>query len=1178
MSIRLLAVGLFGVVFCGVGVSSAFAGEGAPQWSVSSVSRPTNFAPGGDAGGDAFVVTVTNSGSASGSGPVTVTAELPAGVEPAPGVSAEDELGLHVGTAGHNFSKDCGVDGEEGKVSCTYSGVVVPDDTLILSFPVRVAGSPVVSCAGGVPAGAVSCVTAVVRVSGGGARGAVAETPTAISEEPAGFGISPGGASSSLSSVQAGAHPDLTVSTAFNTVNLEGETSGDLKNTTFDLPPGFAGDIADTPACEAVDFLREECPPASQVGITAVDIIPYGPQLQPVYNLAPEPGEVAKIGFWVKTLFYEGDIKVREPGEGGVQPPGAAGEPYGLKTTFYNTTAGLTEVDNVSLTVWGVPSAAAHDPLRWELGALINGGRNGGHFGQSSNAPEVAYFTNPTSCTAGALQAGLSVTSWQHPTESSPVTLMSFGPMVGCDALVMEPAVSAEVSTDKASAASGLNVATKIPQTYNNPQGLATPTVENEVVTLPEGMTVNPSSGAGLAACSEAEYAEEGEQYVAGHGCPNESRLASVKISSPSLKEEATGSVFIASPAPRGEAGQNPFDSLLAVYLVARIPNRGVLVKAAGLVQANELTGQITTSFQGLPPLPFTVATFSFNQGANAPLVTPPTCGLYEVKAALTPQSDPAQTLTPLVAPFAITQGFDGGACPAGSPPFDPQVEAGTENNDAGAYSSSYIRISRTDGEAEITGFSTQLPPGLTANLNGIPFCSETEIQQARETPGAQQETSPSCPAASEIGHTIAEAGVGTVLAQTPGRLYLAGPFEGAPFSVVSVTSAKVGPFDLGTVVVHLPLEINPRTADVSIPEGPADQIPHIIKGIVIHLRNIRVYVNRPSFMLDPTSCEPMTLSATVVGSGESFNDPAGEDPVSVSDPFQVADCSSLQFAPKFAVSTSGKTSKSEGASLTAKVSYPPNAVGTEAWLASAKVELPKALPSRLTTLQKACTSKQFEANPAGCPPESVIGHAIVHTQILPVPLEGPAYFVSHGGEAFPNLVIVLQGYGVTIKLVGDTFISKAGITSSTFASTPDVPFETFELTLPEGKYSALAANGNLCQQNLLMPTAFVGQNGATLNQDTHIEVTDCSKTLSVISTHVSKRTLKVSVYAPGAGKVKVSGAGLTSATKGSASNEAVSFTLTQKKAGKLATRLKVVFTPSKGKRQTKSLKLKFRR
>ena len=241
-----------------------------------------------------------------------------------------------------------------------------------------------------------------------------------------------------------------------------------------------------------------------------------------------------------------------------------------------------------------------------------------------------------------------------------------------------------------------------------------------------------------------------------------------------------------------------------------------------------------------------------------------------------------------------------------------------------------------------------------------------------------------------------------------------------------------------------------------------------------------------------------MALSATVVGSGESFNDPAGEDPVSVSDPFQVADCSSLQFAPKFAVSTSGKTSKSEGASLTAKVSYPPNAVGTEAWLASAKVELPKALPSRLTTLQKACTSKQFEANPAGCPPESVIGHAIVHTQILPVPLEGPAYFVSHGGEAFPNLVIVLQGYGVTIKLVGDTFISKAGITSSTFASTPDVPFETFELTLPEGKYSALAANGNLCQQNLLMPTAFVGQNGATLNQDTHIEVTDCEPTEKV--------------------------------------------------------------------------------
>jgi hypothetical protein len=296
-----------------------------------------------------------------------------------------------------------------------------------------------------------------------------------------------------------------------------------------------------------------------------------------------------------------------------------------------------------------------------------------------------------------------------------------------------------------------------------------------------------------------------------------------------------------------------------------------------------------------------------------------------------------------------------------------------------------------------------------------------------------------------------------------------------------------------------------------------------------------------------------------------------------VSVPFQVTNCAVLKFTPKFSVSTSGKTSKADGASLTAKVSYPSGALGTQAWIKSVKVELPKALPSRLTTLQRACTAKAFETNPASCPPESVIGHAIVHTQVLPVPLEGPAYFVSHGGEAFPNLEIVLQGYGVTVDLVGDTDI-KGGITSTTFGSTPDVPFESFELNLPQGKYSALAANGDLCQQKLLMPTAFVAQNGATLNQDTHIEVSGCSHTVFFTSHSIHRRTLKVGVYAPTAGTIKVSGPGLTSATKKATGTEALGFTLSQKKAGKLITKLKAVFTPAHGRKQSKTLKLHFKK
>jgi hypothetical protein len=1090
-----------------------------PQWSISSVSRPTNFAPLGNSDGDTYDVLVTNTGSAPSSGRITVTDELPEGLAPAPDgpPEAEDELLKAEASPGASFSETCEPDGEEGKVSCTFEGVVQPDDTLALSFPVAVSAT------------GLTTVTNVVRVSGGGAPSAAMETPTEISPDPAGFGISPGGASSTLSSAQAGAHADLTVSTAFNTENFQGATSGSLKNTIYDLPPGFGGDLVDTPTCAAADFLRERCPIATQVGVTTVTIDlagePRVKNIQPVYNLAPEPGDVGKLGFWVKNFFYEGDVRVRAPNEDRRKPPGEAGEPYGLTTTFFNATAGLVAVDNVALTVWGVPAAAVHDSLRWVPRTI---GENNGHFGASSNATAAPFLTNPTACGSPVLQASFLVTSWQHPSESDspPPTSMTIGSLVGCDALVMEPSVVAESTTDRASAPTGLVVETAVPQTYANPVGVASPTLKKEVVTLPEGMTVNPSSGAGLSACTEAQYAEESTSFVAGRGCPNASKLATVRIATPSLKEEAVGSVFLAQPAPFGELGHNPFNSLLAVYLVARIADRGVLIESPGLVQANEITGQLTTTFDNLPPLPFSLATFSFNQGANAPLVTPPTCGTYRVTAALTPYSEPGQMLTPLVPPFAISSGFDGGPCPSGgTPPFSPQVVAGTESNAGGSYSAFDLQISRNDGEQEITGFATSFPPGLSGNLTGIPFCSEAAIAAARTKTGIQEEGEPSCPQASQIGHLVAEAGVGTVLAQAPGKIYLGGPFEGAPFSIVGITAAHVGPFDLGTVVVHLPLDIDPQTAAVSIPAGPSDQIPHIIKGIVIHLREIHAFIDRADFMINPTNCNPMAISATIIGSGANFANPADDVPALVRDPFQAADCSSLKFQPTFKASTSALTSKVNGASLHVEVTYPKVPQGTEANISKVKVELPRDLPSRLTTLQKACTKARFDQNPSLCPAESVVGHAKALTPILPVPLEGPAYFVSNGNAAFPDLIVVLQGYGVRINLVGETFISKAGITSSTFKTVPDQPVTSFELTLPEGRFSALAAYGNLCAPTravqvkrkvtvkvkgrkrtvtrkvtenvpapLVMPTEFVGQNGAVIHQQTSIAVTGCTK------------------------------------------------------------------------------------
>jgi hypothetical protein len=407
---------------------------------------------------------------------------------------------------------------------------------------------------------------------------------------------------------------------------------------------------------------------------------------------------------------------------------------------------------------------------------------------------------------------------------------------------------------------------------------------------------------------------------------------------------------------------------------------------------------------------------------------------------------------------------------------------AGTSSNAAGAFSPFYLRLSRGDGESEITSFSTVLPPGMSGILSGIPFCPEQAIALARSKSGSQEKVEPSCPA-SQLGESEVGTGVGAVLAYTPGKVYLAGPYNGDPFSLVSVTSAVVGPFDLGTVVIRFGLRIDPHTAQVSVDPTASEPIPRIIDGIVTHVRDIRVHINRPGFTLNPTSCAPMSVSSTL---GSNFGQSS-----TVSSPFQASSCQSLKFAPRFSVSTAGKTAKAIGASLSVKLTYPSAPLGTYANVAKVKVSLPKQLPSRLTTLQKACTAAVFDANPASCPAASIVGKAKVITQVLPVPLEGNAYFVSHGGEAFPDLTIVLKGYGVTVDLVGSTQI-KNGVTTSTFKATPDVPFQSFELNLPQGPNSALAANANLCGSKLTMPTEFTAQNGTVIKQSTPIKVTGC--------------------------------------------------------------------------------------
>jgi hypothetical protein len=954
--------------------------------------------------------------------------------------------------------------------------------------------------------------------------GALASAALGAPASAGAFALKPGGFKITPSTQQAGAHEDLT--TTFKLVhNALGETQGNLKTTSVELPAGFVGSDTAMPTCGAYHVLEvlpgghANCPADTQIGTISFALaifkdLPYGvPITLPLYNMeVTNPGVVAEFGFNFSNIIVQLlPIKVR-PND------------LGLTVTSEDIT-GEGEISEVSVTVWGVPTDPSHDPQRGQT--CNNGLCTGG--GETVNVTPKPFLANPTSCPANDFSVTLKTNDWQE--EASFLTeTTQVASTIECERVPFQPSIEAQPSATAAESPTGLDVSLLVPQTWEDPETISTANLMDTTVTLPEGMTANPSLAAGLGACTPGEYAQyEKETFGAApvEGCPSNSKIGSIEIETPLLAEKIPGAIYIATPYdnPFPEPG-HPGGSLLALYVVGRDRQRGVVVKVAGRITPNPVTGRLVTTFDETPQQPFSKFTLQFRPGGTAPLVTPPTCGSYAAQAELTPWSAPGDPRLLSSPAFQITQGANGGACPSGGvPPFNPQVVSGTLNNAGGSYSPFYLRIVREDGEQELTKFSTTLPPGLTGNLNGIPFCPEADIEAARAVSGTEELEDPSCPAASEIGHTIVEAGVGNVLAQTPGKVYLAGPYHGAPLSIVSITSATVGPFDLGTVVIRFALDINPITAQVEVSGAQSDPIPHIIKGIVVHVRDIRVYMNREKFIENPTNCESSNVQDAITGAGANYAEPADQDTVNVNTHFEAADCASLGFKPAFTAVASGKTSKANGTSLHVAIAYPKAAQGTQANIREVKVELPKQLPSRLSTLQKACTAKQFDANPAGCPAASIVGHAKAVTPILPVPLEGPAYFVSYGAAKFPELVLVLQGYGITIDLHGETFISKAGITSSTFKTVPDQPVSSFELTLPEGQYSALTNNGSLCNVthtvsvtkrvkrrvhgrvryvkvkthkrvagSLLMPTSLIAQNGAEIHQSTVISVTGCGK------------------------------------------------------------------------------------
>jgi hypothetical protein len=493
-------------------------------------------------------------------------------------------------------------------------------------------------------------------------------------------------------------------------------------------------------------------------------------------------------------------------------------------------------------------------------------------------------------------------------------------------------------------------------------------------------------------------------------------------------------------------------------------------------VHVDPVTGQVTALFEETPQLPFSELRLSLYGGPQAALANPVACGTYTTTSDMTPWSSPFAPDSTPSSNFEISQG-------CGAQGFVPAFTAGTTNNQAGTYSPFTLTFSRSDGEQDIGDLQQTLPSGLLAKLAGVPLCSETDAVGG------------SCPEASRIGSVSVAVGAGSEPFYTTGKVFLTGGYNGGAYGEVVQVPAVAGPFNLGMVVIRGAIRIDRHTAQATVVSDP---FPSILDGIPLQIKTVNVDLDRSGFTFNPTNCSQLATSGSITSTLGAT--------VPVSSPFQAANCANLKFKPGFSASTVGKATKANGASLSVKLVLPaegPQSGGSasaEANIARVKVDLPKALPSRLTTLQKACTAAQFEANPAGCPAASLVGRAKAVTPILPAALEGPVYFVSHGGEAFPSLIMVLQGSGVRIDLVGTTFISKQGITSSTFKQVPDAPLTSFELTLPQGKYSALAANlpakakGSFCGQTLVMPTAFVAQNGAEIHQSTKIAPTGCPK------------------------------------------------------------------------------------
>jgi hypothetical protein len=858
---------------------------------------------------------------------------------------------------------------------------------------------------------------------------------------------------------------------------------GDLRDLRIEMPAGLIVNPSVLDKCTPLQFHTprispfetsrsgESCPDRAQVGTVEVKTSLAGGDTRRfgLFNLDPPTGVPAQLGFapFGKPIILDIDLRPLADGS------------YVLTLEAANIPQSL-DISGLELALWGTPWNASHNG---ERGNCLNEAEPDFPWakcsiGEPATYPPLAYLTLPSPCLA-SLAFNATATSWQQPAQVSTQALNrdSGGTAVrlrDCATAPFDPTPEGFLTTKKASSASGYVFRLRNDNsTLTNPTFRAPSSTKTAAVSLPGGVTINPSVGAGLGVCTPGQYAAETAFNVQGQGCPNASKIGDFDVRSPLFDGFFDGAIYLAQPnhpSTGAPGAENPFDSLIAVYLVAKHPDRGLMIKVAGKIVPNPSTGNLVATFDGLPQLPYTDLEVNFRTSQRSFLISPPACGAANTQIQMSPWSGGLARDRTVGSP--IETGIDNGPCPApGAPPFNPDAVTGGVNSNVGSYTPYFIRLSRKDTEQEITSYSLILPKGITGKLAGIPFCPDAAIEAARHRLGVDETASPSCPEASQVGRTLTGYGVGSALTYAPGRIYLAGPYNGQPLSLVTINAATVGPFDLGTIVIRSAFAVDTHTAQLQIDSRSSDPIPHILNGIPLHLRDIRVYMDRFEFTHNPSSCEPSALISTLTGSGSSFATSADDSVATVSRHFQLLNCLTLGFRPKLGLRLRGGSRRGAYPSLRATFA---SRGAQDSNLKRIEVTMPHSLFLAQNHIRTVCTRAQFAAE--RCPEGSVYGSAVAETLLFDEPLRGDVYLRSSSNK-LPDLVASLRSGEVRIIVEGRIGPGKHGGISTFFDNLPDAPIDRFIMTLNGGRRGLLTNSANICRTPPVASIRALGQN-----------------------------------------------------------------------------------------------------